>query len=358
MSSTIGERVRISIFGQSHGEAIGVVIDGLPEGMAIDGQALAALMARRAPGGKSTATPRKELDAVRFVSGLVNGKTCGAPLCAIIENTDTRSADYSALADLPRPGHADFSACLKYGPHHDVRGGGHFSGRLTAPLCVAGGIALQYLAGRGIWIGAHALSIGTVRDTPFDAVNATKEQILAPGASPFPTLDSAAAADMEKLILAARDEGDSVGGVIECCVLNMPGGYGEPMFDGIENRLSRMVFGIPGVRGISFGAGFDAAAMPGSMHNDPYCVRGDAIRTLTNHHGGILGGISTGMPILFQVAVKPTPSIRKPQQTVRLSTKQEERLVMEGRHDPCIVPRAVPCVEAAAALVMLDMLVG
>lgn len=355
MSSMIGERVIVSIFGQSHGEAIGVVMDGLPKGLRIDQEALAAFMARRAPGLAATATQRKEADAVRFLSGLVEGKTCGAPLCAIIENTDAHSGDYGDLYDLPRPGHADYPAHVKYGGHQDVRGGGHFSGRLTAPLCVAGGIALQYLKERGIFVGAHALSIGPFRDTPFDAVNATKDGVLAPSKNKFPTQNQAAGEAMQKYIVDMHAEGDSVGGIIECCAVGVPEGVGEPMFGGVESRLSQMIFGIPAVRGIAFGAGFEAADMLGSAHNDAYCVRDGKIKTATNHHGGILGGITTGMPIVFRVAVKPTPSIGKPQRTVRLSTQTEEELTVHGRHDPCIVPRAVPCVEAATALVLLDM---
>lgn len=356
MASMIGEHIKISIFGQSHGEAIGVVIDGLPAGEAIDREALAAFLARRAPGKSPLATGRREADAAKILSGLDGDTTCGAPLCAVIENRNARSGDYEALRDTPRPGHADYTAHLRYGGHNDARGGGHFSGRLTAPLCIAGGIALQILARRGITVGAHILSIADVKDTPFPDIELTPDMLLTPGKKEFPVRDDAAGAAMKACIAAAADAGDSVGGIIECAVLGMPAGIGDPMFGGVENRLSAMVFGIPAVKGVEFGAGFAASAMRGSEHNDAFVLRAGEIRTETNRHGGILGGITSGMPILFRCALKPTPSIFKAQKTVSLSAMRETMLVIEGRHDPCIVPRAVPCVEAAAAIVMLDMI--
>lgn len=357
MSSTIGSRVRVTIFGQSHGEAIGCVIDGLPAGERIDLDALQAFLGRRAPGRSPLATARKEADNPRFLSGLVDGTTCGAPLCAIIENGDVRSQDYAALADLPRPGHADYPARLRYGDSVDLRGGGHFSGRLTAPLCIAGGIALQLLARKGITIGAHILSIAGISDEPFDSAQIDAQDLRQIAGQTFPVRDAQAGEAMRKAIEDAAADGDSVGGEIACYALGLPGGLGDPMFDGVENRLSHAIFGIPAIRGVSFGAGFSVATMRGSAHNDAYIVEEGQLRTATNHHGGVLGGITTGMPLALQVAIKPTPSIAAPQQTVRLSTMQTDTLRITGRHDPCIVPRAVPCVEAAVAIVLLDMLV-
>lgn len=358
MASTIGERIRTTIFGQSHGEAIGVVVDGLPAGEAVDLSTLQAFLDRRAPGRSRLVTQRKEADTPRFLSGLVDGKTCGAPLCAVIENTDARSGDYAAFMDLPRPGHADYPAHVRYGGHADLRGGGHFSGRLTAPLCIAGGIALQLLARRGVTVGAHIARIGDVADTPFDPGTVTADALLAAGRKPFPVLDDAAGARMQAAIEGVMAQGDSIGGIVECCAAGLPAGLGDPIFGGVENRMSAMLFGIPAVRGVSFGAGFDAADMTGSCHNDAYIMQNGSIKTETNHHGGVLGGLTTGMPLHLRVAFKPTPTIAREQRTVRLSTGTEETLAAKGRHDPCVVPRAVPCVEAAVALVLLDLCCG
>lgn len=354
MSSMLGERLRVSIFGQSHGEAIGVVVDGLPAGEAIHREELQAFLARRAPGRNQLSTPRREGDVPRFVSGVVDGVTCGAPLCAIIQNGDTRSGDYDQLRRLVRPSHADYPAQVRWGGHQDVRGGGHFSGRLTAPLCVAGGIALQILARRGIFIGAHAQAIGGVRDAQYSAVDLTREELHRPLSHGIPVLNPAVVEPMKEEIDAARMDLDSVGGIIECAAIGLPPGLGDPIFGGMENRLSAALFGIPAIRGVEFGVGFAAGAMRGSQHNDPYCLREGEIRTRTNHHGGVLGGITTGMPLIFRVAVKPTASIPRPQQTVDIATMELATLEITGRHDPCITLRAVPCVEAAAALVLLD----
>ena len=353
MSSIYGRTLKISIFGQSHADAIGVVIDGFPAGFAVDREALNAFMARRAPGNNAFATARKEADEVEFLSGLVNDVTCGAPICAVIRNTNTRSGDYAALLDMPRPSHADYPASVKYGGAQDVRGGGHFSGRLTAPLCVAGALCLQYLAKQGITVGAHIAAIGGVKDTPFDAVSVTAADF--PGCT-FAVCDTEAAEAMRAVIEAARSDGDSVGGVIECAAVGLPAGLGDPMFDGLENRLSQVLFGIPAVRGIEFGNGFEAALLTGSQNNDCYYEDNGVVKTRTNRHGGVLGGISTGMPLMFRVAIKPTPSIGKEQQTLNLRTGKVEPLVVHGRHDPCIVPRAVPCVEAACAIALCDLL--
>ncbi len=351
MSSCYGKLLRLSIFGQSHSAAIGMSLDGLPPGEAVDMEALQAFLDRRAPGRNAWSTARKESDIPEFLSGLVQNVTCGAPLSAILRNSDTRSQDYASLRTLPRPSHADYTANVKYSGYQDVAGGGHFSGRLTAPLCVAGGVCLQILARKGIHIGAKIVRIGNVTAPGFDPVNVTAGDLTAASAAIFPP---EAAEAMQAEIAAAKAEADSVGGVIECVVTGLPAGLGEPMFDGLENRIAQIVFGVPAVRGLEFGTGFAAAQMRGSAHNDPYCVENGQIRTETNHHGGILGGISSGMPLIFRVAVKPTPSIGQPQQSVSLEHGETGQLVIQGRHDPCIVPRAVPVIEAAAALAVLD----
>ena len=326
MSSTYGNKVKISIFGQSHSEAIGVTIDGLPAGFAIDMAELQRFMNRRAPGQSRYTTPRKEADRPEFLSGLVGNVTCGAPLAAIIRNTNTRSGDYDNIRDIPRPGHADFTAHVKYNGYEDVSGGGHFSGRLTAPLCVAGGIIKQILAADGITVEASVAEIGGNAEEPFSAV------------------ESAAA------------RGDSVGGIISCTITGLPPGIGDPMFDGLENRIAQAVFGIPAVKGIEFGRGFEAAGLCGSENNDEFYYDGGQVKTRTNNHGGILGGISSGMPVTFRVAVKPTPSISIEQRSISYAKGEDAVLKVKGRHDPCIVPRAVPCVEAAAAIAVYDLM--
>ena len=343
-----GGALTLSIFGQSHAPAIGVSIDGLPAGFPIDFDALARFLARRAPGGSPLSTPRKEADVPEFLSGLAAGRTCGAPLAAIIRNTNTRSQDYDALRAIPRPGHADYTAQVKYGGYQDVAGGGHFSGRLTAPLCIAGGVCLQMLAARGVRIAARIVSIADVTDESpfgdFDVLHARS----------FPVSDLQAGAQMQEAILVAKSAGDSVGGVIECMITGTPAGLGEPMFGGMENRLSQLLFAIPAVKGVEFGAGFGAAKLRGSENNDPFIVDSSKLVTTTNHAGGILGGITTGMPIVLRAAFKPTPSIALTQKSVDLRTMEQTDLRVQGRHDPCIVPRAVPCVEAAAAIAVLD----
>lgn len=357
MSSNFGEKVKITIFGQSHSEAIGVVIDGLPVGETIDMEQVQQFMERRAPGRNAYSTPRKEGDVPRVVSGLFEGKTCGAPICAIIENTNTRSKDYDKLKDLPRPGHADFTAWVKYDGYNDHRGGGHFSGRLTAPLCFAGAVCKQILERKGIHVGAHILSIKGVKDTPFDAVHIAAEALQAVTAKAFPVQEDAAGEAMQEAIAAAKKKGDSVGGIIECAVTGLPAGVGEPMFDGLESRLAAAVFAIPAVKGVEFGAGFGVADLFGSENNDDFIYQADGtVETKTNNHGGSLGGISSGMPLVFRAAFKPTPSISREQDTISISKRKNDKLAVVGRHDPCIVPRAVPCVEAAAAVAILDLL--
>ena len=346
MSSVYTGNLTVAIFGQSHAPAIGVTVDGLPAGLPVDLDALQQFLRRRAPGQNAWSTPRKEADAPEILCGLSNGRTCGAPLTAIIRNTNTRSGDYDNLRDTPRPGHADYTAQIKVSGAQDVAGGGHFSGRLTAPLCIAGGICLQLLETQGVTIRARIVSVGAVTDdSPF----------LSPvGEKAFPAVSDAAAAAMQAEIAAARADGDSVGGVIECVVEGLPAGVGDPMFGGLENLISRAVFAIPAVKGIEFGAGFAAARMRGSENNDPFRVENGGVVTETNHCGGILGGISDGMPIVFRAAFKPTPSIARQQRSVSLGQMENKTLVIQGRHDPCIVPRAVPCVEAAAAIAVLD----
>ena len=351
MSSSVGENLRVTIFGQSHSAAIGMTMEGLPAGFPVDMEKLNRFLARRAPGQNAWSTPRKEADTPEFLSGLAGNTTCGTPMTAIIRNTNTRSGDYSLLKKIPRPGHADYTAQIKYGGFQDAAGGGHFSGRLTAPLCIAGGICLQFLEAEGIRILAHIAAIGGIPDegNPEESV-AEKE---------FPTLSDIQGEKMRALIAGKRAEGDSVGGVIECAVLGLPAGLGDPMFDGMENRIAKIVFGIPAVKGLEFGDGFAAAERTGSWSNDAFVPGEDGrLRTETNHAGGILGGITNGMPLIFRAALKPTPSIARTQRSVNLETGEPAELNVPGRHDPCIVPRAVPCIEAAAALAVTDALLG
>lgn len=357
MSSTWGNSVKLSIFGGSHTEAIGVVIDGLPAGEPINFDEILVQMSRRAPGKDSTSTPRKESDFPKIISGYLNGKTTGAPLCAVIENTNVRSRDYSDLKAHPRPGHADYTAFVKYGGNNDIRGGGHFSGRLTACLVFAGAVCRQILARKGIFIGAHALSVHNISDSSFDPVLISKKELFPLSQEYFPVLDFTAKKNMTACIENAREKGDSVGGIVECAAVGVPAGIGSPMFGGIENIISSVIYGIPAVKGVEFGDGFAVGAAYGSQNNDEfYYDTQNSILTRTNHCGGILGGISTGMPIIFRAAVKPTPSIALEQQTVNLQTHSNEILQIHGRHDPCIVPRAVPVVENTAAIALLDLI--
>ena len=357
MASVYGNVLHLSIFGQSHSPAIGFSLDGLPAGIPVDLDELQAFMDRRAPGRDPTATPRREADRPRFVAGLHDGRTCGAPLAAIIENTNTRSQDYSELERTPRPGHADWPAHVKYRGFNDVAGGGHFSGRLTAPLCAAGGVALQALATQGIFVVAHIARIADVEDEPLDPLERRPEQAEAVLANPLPCISAEAARSMRERIMAAKDEQDSVGGIVECAAYGIPAGVGDPMFDGMENRIAKIAFGIPAVKGVEFGAGFGVAGMRGSQDNDPYRMDAEGrVRVASNNAGGILGGISTGAPLVWRAAIKPTPSIGRTQESVDLATGQDAELTVRGRHDPCIVPRAVPVAEAACALAVLDAL--
>ena len=354
MSSTYGENLKLSIFGQSHGPAIGMTLDGIPAGLPVDTEALQAFLNRRAPGQNDWSTPRREEDRPQFLGGLLDGYTCGAPIAAVIYNKNTRSGDYANLKDCPRPGHADYPAQVKYGGFQDAAGGGHFSGRLTAPLCIAGGLCKQWLEELGIRIGAHILGIGDAGDQKY---NWTAPQLDAVDPA-FPVIDPEAGAQMRQIIADARASGDSVGGLIQCAITGLPAGLGEPMFGGVESRLSQILYGIPAVKGLWFGDGIRAFQAQGSEFNDAYTLQDGKITTVTNHNGGILGGITTGMPVIFDVVIKPTPSISRPQQSICLSGGETVPLEVKGRHDPCIVPRAVPVVEAAAAIAMYDLILG
>lgn len=356
MSNSYGERFKITIFGQSHADAIGVVIEGIPAGIALDLPAIRAMLARRAPGSAPYATARKEPDHPEIVSGVIGGVTCGTPLCAIIRNKNTRSGDYDALRTIPRPAHADYPAYVKYGGANDHRGGGGFSGRMTAPMVFAGAVAMQLLKEKGVTIGAHIAQIGTVKDELFDAVHVDAPTLEALKEKSFCTLNDAAGEKMKKDIAAAKENGDSLGGLIECAALGVPVGAGEPMFGGLENEIARCVFAIPAVKGIEFGSGFAGAALRGSENNDPFCAENGAVRTESNRHGGILGGLASGMPIVFRAAFKPTPSIALPQRSVNLATGEPVTLEIAGRHDPCVVPRAVPCIEAACAIALANLM--
>lgn len=354
MSSTYGDNLKLAIFGQSHAPAIGMNLDGIPAGLSVDFEELQNFLNRRAPGQNEYSTSRREEDRPEFLCGIVGGHTCGAPITAIIPNTNTRSKDYSGLKECPRPGHADYTAQVKYGGYQDVSGGGHFSGRLTAPLCIAGALCLQWLKEKGINIFAHIVSIGGVSDDPkyMDWVNPDPSVIQ----KNFPVINPEAGAKMRQVIADAKADGDSVGGLVECIVTGLPVGLGNPMFGGMESKIAQIIYGIPAVKGLDFGSGFSGSYMRGSQNNDSYTVKDGKIMTTTNNAGGILGGITNGMPLVFTVAVKPTPSIAKEQTTVSLTQMNETPLVIQGRHDPCIVPRAVPVIEAAAAIAIYDAL--
>ena len=354
MSSTYGENLKLSIFGQSHGPAIGMTLDGIPAGLPVDIEKLQAFLNRRAPGQNDWSTPRKEEDKPEFLGGILDDYTCGAPIAAVIYNHNTRSGDYENLKNCPRPGHADYTAQVKYGGFQDAAGGGHFSGRLTAPLCMAGGLCKQWLEEMGIQVGAHILAIGECGDYYFDPMDPEIESI----GEDFPVLNPEAGIAMREYIAQAKAAADSVGGIIECAVTGLPAGIGEPMFGGVESRIAQILYGIPAVKGVEFGIGFDCVCVPGSQSNDDFAILDGKIVTATNNAGGILGGITNGMPVLFSVAIKATPSIGCRQNSVWMNAMEETPLEITGRHDPCIVPRAVPVVEAAAAIAIYDMILG
>ncbi len=352
MSSTYGEKLKLSIFGQSHGTAIGMTLDSFPAGFPVDTEKLKKFLNRRAPGQEDFTTPRKETDIPEFLSGIVNGCTCGAPITAIIRNQNTRGEDYNNLKDCPRPGHADYTAQVKYNGFQDIAGGGHFSGRLTASLCIAGGLCKQWLESKGIQISARILNIAGIEDEPecIDWANPDLSKI----STVFPVVNPQAGKKMLDKIAKAKADGDSVGGIVECFVTGLPVGLGEPMFGGMESRIAQIIYGIPAVKGIDFGSGYCGSYLKGSQNNDPFIIQDGQIKTATNNAGGILGGITNGMPLIFSVAIKPTPSITKEQGSIILSKGENTKLSISGRHDPCIVPRAVPVVEAASAIAIMD----
>lgn len=356
MSSCFNGGISVSLFGESHGKGIGVVLDNLPPGEVIDLEKIGAFMARRAPKKDGTSTTRNEKDVPEILSGLYEGKTTGTPLAAVIFNTDQHSGDYGNISHIARPAHADYTGFLHYDGANDPRGGGHFSGRITAPLCFAGAVCGQLLEHRGITTGAHIQLIKGVSDERFDPVNVTAEQLERVKSRPFPTLSESAEAQMREVINVARTDLNSVGGVVECAAVGFPAGIGSPMMDGLENIVSRLVFAIPAVKGIEFGNGFGCADIFGSENNDEFTVQDGKIVTKTNNHGGILGGISSGMPIIFRAAFKPTPSISRPQNSVDFKNLTEQELIIKGRHDPCVVPRAVPCVESALNIALVSAL--
>ncbi|MCE5342167.1 MAG: chorismate synthase [Eubacteriales bacterium] len=359
MSGHIGHALCVQIFGESHGAALGATLDGLPAGFRVDLPALEAFLQRRtAHRGGELATGRRESDKPRILSGLKDGVTTGQPITAIFENADTHSADYAFLPDRPRPGHADYPAMVKSAGYDDLRGGGYHSGRLTLAYAFAGGLALQYLAAQGVRIASHALMIGGVTDTPVDPLTPDMDALQACRTFPVPTLDATAGERMRQAILAAKAAEDSVGGVAEVVATGLPAGLGAPFFDGVEAVAAAHFFSIPAVKGVAFGAGFAAANMRGSAYNDPYTVADHRVVTIKNDAGGLLGGLTDGMPVVARVAFRPTPSIGLAQQTVSLTAMEETTLTVQGRHDPCIVVRALPVVEGALALALCDLWLG
>lgn len=356
MSSVIGDKIKLSIFGESHGEAIGCVIDGLPAGIKIDMNAVYKDMQRRAPGKDKTATPRLEKDIPHILSGMLDNVTTGAPLAMVIENTNTKSGDYSNLMTVPRPSHSDYPAYVKYGGNNDVRGGGHFSGRLTAPLVFAGSVAKQILSQKGVAIGAHIKQIGSVCDTVSDLNKIDKPLLDTLSSSTFSLIDETKEQAMRDEIEKARLSLDSVGGIIECFAVGLPVGLGGNMFDTVEGKLASILFGVPAVKGVEFGLGFGFADKRASEVNDEYEIKDGRVVTLSNNNGGILGGMTDGAPLSVSVAIKPTPSIAKKQKSVNLLTMENAELEIHGRHDPCIVVRAVPVIECAVALGLLDLM--
>ena len=352
MKNTFGTSVAVTLFGESHGAMIGAVLDGMAPGIPVDEEFIASRMALRRS-VDALSTPRREADAVRIVSGVVNGRTTGTPITFLIENSDTKSQHYDILSEVARPGHADYTAYEKYHGFADTRGGGHFSGRITAGLVAAGSVATAALERLGIRIGTHIAACGGVSDRPFDNVEA---DVLTLQDLPFAVLDEVRGEQMKAAILAAKAEGDSIGGILETAVTGLPAGVGEPWFDTLEGVLAHMLFGIPAIKGVEFGLGFGYASLRGSEANDPFRVENGKIVTATNHCGGILGGISNGMPITFRCAVKPTPSIYQAQETVNFKSNENTVLDIKGRHDPAIFHRARIVVDSATALVLCDML--
>lgn len=354
MSATWKNNIEITIFGESHGKAIGVVLGNLPSGIALNMDSIALEMKRRAPGQNKMSTARKEADQVEIMSGIENGVTTGAPLMAMIYNSDQHSKDYSILKSHMRPGHSDYPAYIKYNGCNDVHGGGHFSGRITAPIVFAGAVAKQVLAKHDIFVGAHIKSIKDIQDSIFD-ISLNQETLERLSFQQYPVLDTTVFSKMEQCIEKARMQQDSVGGKIECAIVGLKAGVGEPFFDSIESHLSSLLFSIPAVKSVAFG-NESIDTLNGSEANDCYYYDQEIVKTKTNNNGGITGGISNGMPVVFTVGIKPTPSISKTQETIDVVTKQNTILEVHGRHDPCIVPRAIVVVEAMAALCILDFI--
>lgn len=353
MKNTFGNNISVTLFGESHGPMIGATIDGLPSGIAIDTKYIEKCLLARAPYGKIS-TSRRESDEPIFISGVFGGFTTGTPLTVLIKNKNTESKDYTEIFDTPRPSHADYTASVKFGQWRDYRGGGHFSGRITAALVAAGAILRSALENKNIFIGTHISRLGGISDRGFNDFDA---DISLLGEKQFPVLDSDAASFMEKKIEDAAKDGDSVGGVLESAVIGVPAGVGEPWFDTLEGVISHALFSVPGVKGVEFGAGFGFADMLGSEANDPFSTDGEKIFTVTNNNGGINGGISNGMPIIFRTAIKPTPSIYKAQSSVSLSKMENRTLEIAGRHDPAIIHRARAVIDAVTAIAVSDMLV-
>ena len=352
MKNTYGESVSITLFGESHGTAIGAVLDGLAPGIAVDADFIAHQMRRR-QSISALSTPRREADAVKIISGVVNGYTTGTPITFFIENTNTQSSDYNMLAEIARPGQADYTAYCKYHGFADARGGGHFSGRITAGLVAAGAVALKALEKKGIYIGTHISACAGIEDRRFDNI---EKDIQVLSSLPFAVLDNQQGQKMQEEITKARQDGDSVGGILESAVIGLPAGVGEPWFDSLEGVLAHAIFSIPAVKGVEFGDGFALSGMKGSVANDPYRVENGKVVTETNRCGGILGGISNGMPLIVRTAIKPTPSIFKEQQTVNFKSGTDAMLSLKGRHDPAIVHRAVVVLDSMIALVLCDQL--
>lgn len=350
MSKT-GERFSVTVFGESHGTHIGCVIEGVPAGLALDMPAILAEMKRRAPIKSDWSTQRGETDTPEILSGILDGRATGAPMAMVIKNKDQRSKDYDNLKITPRPGHADYTAFIKYGGHNDIRGGGHFSGRLTAPLVFAGAVAKQALEPFGVEIYAHIKQIMDVEDKAIEEMHTDKSEIAK---KTFPVIDDYMGLRMIDIIQEVRADKNSVGGVIECGIFGLAPGIGGPLFDGLDGVLAKAIFGIPAVKGVAFGEGFDIIKYHGSQSNDAFIMENGEIKTKTNHMGGVLGGIGNGMPLIVKAAFKATPSVSKPQDTVNIKTKENAKLQVKGRHDPCILPRAVPVVEAVCAITILD----
>ncbi|HEY5576577.1 MAG TPA: chorismate synthase [Clostridiaceae bacterium] len=354
MSGTWGRNIKFSTFGESHGKAVGITIDGLKPGIELDIDYIRREMARRAPGKSRLSTSRQEEDSFEILSGFFNGKTTGTPLCVMIRNSDQHSKDYEKTKSLMRPSHADYSGHVKYMGFNDYRGGGHFSGRLTAPLVFAGAVCRQVLEAKGILIGSHIRSIGGIEDMGFSLTDIEPDTLYSLRDKTFPVLDEEAGEAMQHVIIDAKAEQDSVGGVIEAAAINLPAGLGDPFFDSLESTLAHILFSVPGVKGLEFGSGFDIARMKGSKANDEYYVEEGKVKAYSNNNGGIIGGITNGMPLVFRVAMKPTPSIGRAQRTINVEKMENENIEIAGRHDPCIVTRAVPVIEAVTAMAILD----